>query len=189
MRVALIGLMLASFSQAALAADPLTLILLRMLRDQVITSVIESGVSASRQGAKPGVATAPFASPQPSGESQRLKQLIGESFVHLAPHQREDLYASLMRMLNDPKNAPMRAEIVGEFTQQAVAMRDAHRRLARLTETDMRLIAADARSEFAKLPPGERQQMLQVLQHGVPGLPRALNEMILAEFGNVPPAR
>jgi len=187
LRRALVGLILCSASAPGFAADPFTLFVLRMLRDQAITSALESGVGAAQQPSRPGPAAAPPAL-QPSDESQRLRRLIDESFVHLSARQREELHASLMRMLNDPKNGPMRAEIVGVFTGQAVAMRDAHRHLARLTEADLRLIAADARTEFARLPPEERQQMIQALRHGVPGMPQVLSEMLLAEFAGVPPA-
>jgi hypothetical protein len=167
-------------STPAFAADPFTLFVLRMLRDQAITSALESGVGAVQQPSRPGLAAPPAL--QPPDESQRLRRLIDESFVHLSARQREELHASLMRMLNDPKNGPMRAEIVGVFIGQAVAMRDAHRHLARLTEADLRLIAADARVEFVRLPPEERRQMIQALCHGVPGMPQALSEMLLAEF-------
>ena len=47
---------------------------------------------------------------------------------------------------------------------------------------------ASVRSEN-RLPPGQRQQMLQVLQHGIPGMPRTLNDMMLAEFNSAAPGR
>lgn len=177
------GLLLGLMASPVFAADPFTLFVLRILRDQAITSALESGVGAAQQPSRPGPA-APSAL-QPSDESQRLRRLIDESFVHLSARQREELHASLMRMLNDPKNGPMRAEIIGVFTDQAVAMRDAHRHLARLTEADLRLIAADARVEFSRLPPEERRQMMQALRHGVPGMPRGLNDLLLSEFDSV----
>lgn len=177
------GLLLGLFAPPASAADPFTLFVLRMLRDQAITSALEAGVSPSRPAVKPGPA-APY-SPQPSAESLQLRRLIDDSFTHLDARQRDELHASLMRMLSDPKNEPMRAEIVGVFTGQAVAMREAHRHLARLTEADLRLIALEARSEFARLSPEERQQMMQALRHGVPGMPAALNDLLLSEFNAV----
>jgi len=119
-------------------------------------------------------------------EGQWLKGLIDESFVHLGAGQREELHASLMKMLGDPKYEPVRADIITEFTRQAVAMRDAHRQLSRLSESDMKVVAAEARLEFQRLPPEQRQQLLQALQHGVPGMPRELHELMLAEFANVP---
>ena len=185
-RVALFGLVLALVSTGAVAADPLVMFLLRMMRDQALTSAIQSGVESSQQPARPDVA-AP--GPQAPAESQRLKGLIDEGFVHLGPQQRDELHASLMRMLSDPRNAPMRAEIINEFTRQAIAMRDAHRQLSRLSESDMRIIAAEARIEYQRLPQDQRRQLMTALQHGVPGLPRALHDLMLAEFGSVPGAR
>jgi hypothetical protein len=185
----LLGLTLASASMPALAADPLVLFLLRMMRDQIVSSAIEAGVEKSQQPSKPEVATVAPPAPRPSTEGQWLKGLIDESFIHLTPQQREELHASLTKMLADPRNAPMRAEIVSEFTRQAIAVRDAHRQLSRLSEPDMKVIAAEARVEFQRLPPDERQQLVRALQHGVPGMPRALHELMLAEFASVPSAR
>jgi hypothetical protein len=189
LRVALLGLVLSCFSSAAIAADPLTLFLLRMLRDQAISATIES--ATQQQPAQPQFTPRPpvVAAPQTSSESAQLKALIDESFLHLGPAQREELHASLQKMLGDPRNAAVRSEIISEFTRQAVAMRDAHRHLSRLSETDMRRVAEDARSEFERLSPDQRKQLLQALQQGVPGMPRALHDMMMAEFASVPAAR
>ena len=185
----IVGLVLFSGTASALAADPLTLIILRMLRDQSISSAIESGSTSSPQDSKPARAAAAVPAPRPPTEGQWLKALIDESFTHLGPQQREELQASLQKMLNDPKNEAERADIIAEFTRQAIAMRDAHRYLALLSEADMKLIAAEARAEFEKLPQDQRRQMMQALQHGVPGMPRVLNDMMLAEFNSVFTAR
>ncbi len=188
LRVALLGLVLSCISSAAIAADPLTLFLLRMLRDQAISATIES---ATQQPAQPQFAPRPpaVAVPQTSPEGTWLKGLIDESFLHLGPAQREELHASLQKMLADPRNAAARSEIMAEFTRQAMAMRDAHRHLSRLSENDMRRIAEDARGEFERLSPDQRKQLLQALQQGVPGMPRALHDMMLAEFASVPAGR
>lgn len=187
-RIIIAGLILATGSTAAQAADPLVLFVLRMLRDQVISSGIQAGIEASQEKSKPA---APIVIPRsvPQADDPWLRGLIDESFVHLGPQQREELYASLMKMLNDPKNEAMRPTIIAEFTAQAIAMRDAHRQLSRLSADDMRTIATEARREYERLPAEQRQQMLQVLQHGIPGMPRALNDLMLAEFGSVPTAR
>ena len=188
LRVALLGLVLSCISSAAIAADPLTLFLLRMLRDQAISATIES---VTQQPAQPQLAPRPpsVAVPQTSPEGTWLKGLIDDSFLHLGPAQREELHASLQKMLADPRNAAVRSEIMAEFTRQAMAMRDAHRHLSRLSENDMRRIAEDARGEFERLSPDQRKQLLQALQQGVPGMPRALHDMILAEFASVPAGR
>jgi len=191
LRIALVGAVFASFSAATLAADPLVLFLLRVLRDQVISSSIQAGVEAAQERSKAESATAaaPRAPPPPATEGQWLKGLIDESFVHLTPQQREELHASLMKILNDPKYASARSLIITEFTGQAIAIRDAHRALSQLSPDQMKAIAAEARREYERLPAEQRQQLLQVLQHGVPGMPRALNDLMLAEFSSAPAPR
>jgi len=188
-RVAVLGVILAFCSPAALAADPFVLFLLRMMRDQAISSALEAGVSSSRDAAKPGLPEVPRPEPPAVQEGRWLRGLIDESFLHLSAAQREELHASIMKILADPRNAPHRSEIIGEFTRQAVATRDAHRQLSRLTEADMKSIAVEAREEFSRLPPDQRALLLKALERGVPGMPRALNEIMLAEFGSVPQAR
>ena len=190
-RAVVFALVIASFATPALAADPFVLFLLRMLRDQAISSSIESGISASQQRSGPDGATAAPAivTPQLVTESQRLKSVIDESFVHLGRQQREELHTSLMKILNDPKNSVERSTILTEFHAQALALRDSHLLLSRLSESDMRSVAAGARIEYERLPPEQRRQLLQALQHGVPGMPKALHDLMLAEFSNVPAAR
>jgi len=183
--VALIGAMCAGWFGTAAAVDPITLFLLKMIRDSVLSSAIQAGVEGSLDQPKPDpTAQLPRLAPLPTNEGQWLRSLIDESFVHLSAQQRDELYASLMRMLNDPRHAEMRASILAEFTRQAVALRDARRRLAGLTDEQMRTIAAEARREFERLPAEQRKQMLAVLQQGIPGMPRTLNDMMLAEFSS-----
>ena len=182
--VVLIGTMCAGWFSTAAAVDPLVLFLLRMIRDSVASSAIQAGVESMNSKPAQPEATLPRLATLPQGEGQWLKQLIDESFIHLSAAQREELFASLTRMLNDPRYVQSRSLILAEFTGQAIALRDAHRRLAGLTPDQMRAIAVEARQEYERLPAAQREQMLQVLQHGIPGMPRTLNEMMLAEFGN-----
>ena len=175
----------------AAAVDPLVLFLLRMLRDSMLSSAIEKGVDAAQEKARPEdlAAALPRMAPLPATEGQWLRGLIDESFVHLSASQRDELYVSLLRMLNEPRHAELRSTILAEFTGQAIAMRDAHRRLSGLTPDQMKLVATEARREYERLPIQQRQQMLQVLQHGIPGMPRTLNDLMLAEFSSAAPAR
>ena len=189
-RAAVLILAIGLCASPALAFDPLTLFLLRMLRDQSISSSIESGISSSRQlpgAGNPSVTS--FAPMQPTSESQQVKATIDASFLHLGSQQREELHASLMRILNDPKNAAQRDAILSDFNAEALALRNSHRMLSRLSETDMKVVVTEARVEYEKLPPDQREQLLQALQHGVPGMPKALHDMMLAEFSSVPAAR
>jgi hypothetical protein len=183
----ILGLCLAVILSTAGAADPFVLFLLRMLRDQAISSAIESGATSTRQPDRPPAYAVPPA--VPGTEAERLRQLIDESFVHLGPGQREELHASLLRILDEPKNAAQRREILAAFTARAEATRQSHVQLSRLTEDQMRTVAAEARVEFARLPRDQQREMLQVLERGVPGMPRTLHELILAEFRSVGAAR
>jgi PHD/YefM family antitoxin component YafN of YafNO toxin-antitoxin module len=113
---------------------------------------------------------------------EQLRALIDEGFVHLTSAQRADVYASLTRMLSDPRNALARPLIIQELAQHASAVRGAHERLAALTTAEKRAIAVDARSEYERLQPQERDQLMQLLKARVAPIPRDLNDLILAEF-------
>jgi len=169
----------------AAAADPFVLFLLRMLRDQAISSAIESGATRTPPTARPPAAALSL----PPAETDRIRRVIDESFVHLRPEQRQELHSSLMRILDDPKNAGERAQILSAFTARAEATRQSHLQLSRLTEDQMRTVASEARVEYARLPPDQRREMLEALERGVPGMPRTLHEMIIVEFRSVAAAR
>jgi hypothetical protein len=119
---------------------------------------------------------------------EQLRGLIDAGFVHLTAAQRNAVYASLTRMLADPRNALARPLIIEELAQQASAVRGAHERLAALSTAEKRAIAADARAEYERLQPKEREQLLQLLQARVAPIPQDLNDLILAEFSAAGPA-
>lgn len=171
---------------SAQAAEPLTLFLLKMLRDQMATAAIESAVNSV-----PPPVEKPLASNALAGvygfDEHQLRALIDAGFVHLTPAQRADVYASLTRMLADPRNALARPLIIEELAQHASAVRSAHERLAALSPAEKRAIAADARSEYERLKPQERDQLTQLLKAGLAPIPRDLNELILAEFAAAGP--
>ena len=186
----LVGVVCAGWLATATALDPLVLLLLRMVRDSAISNAIERGAAAAEEKRPEDLAASlPRLAALPPTEGQWVRSLIDESFVHLSSQQRDELYASLLRMLNDPRHAEVRSTILAEFTGQAVAMRDAQRRLAGLTPDQMKSLAVEARREYERLPPQQRKEMLQVLQHGIPGMPSTLNDLILAEFSSAAPPR
>jgi hypothetical protein len=185
--IVLIVAMCAGWCGTAAAIDPIVLFLLKMIRDSVASAAIEAGVEASQKPAPPPAPFPRLTPPPPEG--QWLKSLIDESFAHLSGAQRDELHASLMRILNEPRHAEARGMILAEFTRQAIAMRDAHRHLARLSADQMKEIAVEARREYERLPVEERKEMLQLLQHGIPGMPRTLNDMMLVEFTSAVAAR
>lgn len=179
-----ITLLLATAAVPAHAADPLTLYLLKILRDQMASSILESAVnSVPPTAAKPSAQSA-LAGVHGVSEEQ-LRMLVDAGFVHLTAAQRAEIHASLMRMLADPKNVLARPLIIEELALKASAVRGAHERLSALTVAEQRAIAADARAEYERLPAQEREQMLQLLQARVAPIPRELNDLILAEFSTV----
>jgi hypothetical protein len=187
MRWAVVALMM-TWSAMAAAADPLTLILLRMLRDQVISSSIQSAVEGASSGAPKK--TEPIIIPQAPYDlgDEKLRALINEGFVHLTAAQREEVFTSVKRALDDPQHAAARPVIIQELALKASAVRQAHEHLNNLSYGDKKNIAVQAREEYVKLPEEERLQMIQVLQSGVVPIPRDLNDMILAEFRSAQPA-
>ncbi len=112
----LICVMLLSSSSAAYALEPMLILLLRMLRDQAISSSIEAGVESLRQKSPPQPLLSGFAQPAPYGtEEQRMRALIDESFSYLSSAQRDAVHASMQKILNDPQYAQIRPQIVAEF--------------------------------------------------------------------------
>lgn len=180
-RVLFITLLFAAVTVPAHAAEPLTMFLLKMLRDQMATSALESAFNNL-----PSPAEKPATPPALVGvygiSEEQLRGLIDAGFVHLTVAQRNAVYASLTRMLADPRNALARPLIIEELAQQASAVRGAHERLAALSAAEKRAIAADARAEYERLQPKEREQLLQLLQARVAPIPQDLNDLILAEF-------
>lgn len=185
---ALLAALSGTVSATAAAADPLTLILLRMLRDQVISSSIQSAV----EGASPSAPqkTEPIMIPPAPYDlgDEKLRALVNEGFVHLTAAQREEVFTSVKRALADPQHAAARPVIIQELALKASAVRQAHEHLNNLSHGDKRNIAVQAREEYVKLPEEERLQMIQVLQSGIVPIPRDLNDMILAEFRSAQPA-
>lgn len=182
MRRVLICLLLAAWPTVASAAEPLTLLLIHILRQQVLNSVQGAIEEAQREQERAAAAPRSFY----DLDDRRLRTLIDEGFVHLTPSQRDEVYAAVKRALADPKNAAIRNHLVHELAIKASAVRQAHEQLSGLPDSKKRELAAEARGEYEKLPQEERVQMLQVLQSGVVPLPRDLNEMIIAEFSKVP---
>jgi hypothetical protein len=146
--VAIIGLWLAVIPSTAAAADPFVLFLLRMLRDQAISSAIESGVTSTPQPARPPAFVVP--PPMADTEAERIRRMIDESFVHLRPEQRRELHASLTQILDDPKNAAQRREILAAFTAQADATRQSHAQPGGVRETAAGAAAADGAGARAR---------------------------------------
>lgn len=177
------GLLLVIWSSASFAVEPMTLILLRVLRDQLITSSTQAAIEGAQREYERPIAVLP-SSPY-ALDDQKLRALIDEGFIYLTPAQRDEVYVSMRRTLADPGNAALRPMLVQELAVKASAVRQAHERLNNLSDGDRKALVSQARDEYAGLSPEERRQMLQVLQSGITPIPRDLNDSILAEFSSV----
>ncbi len=175
-----ITLLLVAVAAPVHAAEPLTLFLLNLLRDQMVTSAVESAVDGL-PAVQPPASSAALQGVYGINEEQ-LRALIDAGFLHLTAAQRAEVYASLTSMLADPKNALARPMIIQELAEKAAAVRGAHERLSALTLAEKQAIAVDARAEYERLTPDAREQLLQLLQSRTTPIPRDLNELILAEF-------
>jgi hypothetical protein len=163
----------------------LTLFLLHLLRDQIISSTAEAAIDGVRErNARPGAPV--VRAPAYALDDDKIRALIDEGFVYLTASQRDEVYASVKRALADPRNVNLRPMIVQQLALKASAVRQAHERLANLSYAEKKKIAEEARAEYDRLGPDERHQMVRVLQSGIAPIPRDLNEMILAEFSNAP---
>lgn len=182
MRRGLACLILALWPSVSMAAEPLTWLLLHIIRQQIASAVEDAIEQARRERERPVlvIPRAPY-----DLDDQKLRALIDEGFVHLNRNQRDEVFASVKRILSDPQNAAMRPMLVQELAVKASAARQAHERLAALSRAEKQALAVQAREEYEKLAPAERQQMIDVLQSGVAPLPRDLNQMMLSEFATV----
>lgn len=185
MRRSLVCVLLALWPSISVAAEPLTLLLIHILREQIASAVQDAIENAQREKERPSFVIPP--SPYDL-DDDKLKALIDEGFVYLSSAQRDEVFASVKRILSDPENAALKPMLVEELAVKASAVRQAHERLSNLSQVEKKALAVQAREEYEKLPPEEREQMLHVLRSGIVPLPRDLNEMILAEFGTVPAA-
>lgn len=182
-------LALAAAPLHAHAADPLTAYLLKMLRDQMISSTVESAVEGAQSGAQSAPPPAAKALEGVHGiTDEQLRGLIDAGFVHLSTAQRREIYGSLVKQLADPRNAAARPMIIEQLAVKAAAVRGALERLDSLSVAQKRAIAANARGEYERMTEEERSQMLRLLQARVAPIPRDLNDLMLAEFAGVTPA-
>ena len=166
--------------------EPLTLTLLRMLRDHTITSALDAGTDSLREQPKPPLVTWKALPALPTGtEEAELKALIDESFAYLAAHQRAAVYEGVMRIVSDPQYATSKPQIIAEFRIKATTVRETYRTLDRLSRAEKLALVSQARDQYCKLPGEQQQELLAAVRSGMLPIPRDLNELIIAEFSSV----
>ena len=188
LRLIVAGVVLAAVCAPAHSLDPLTLILLRIVRDKIISAGIESAVdrASAAYAARPPAASQPALPLLPLGmDDTQLQRLIDEGFVHLTTAQRMEIYEAVRRILLDPKNAAEAPAIIADLAFKASAVRQAHEALSNLSTARKQRIAAEAREEYEKMPPDTREELATALRARVVPMPADLTDMILAEFDQV----
>lgn len=159
----------------ALAADPVIMFLLGIARDIAVSAAKRPSTPAPLPPAAqtyPGTVVEPW----------QLRRLIDDSFLYLSSRQRAEIFNTLNNLLLDPKNAAMRAPMIEQFVQQALAVRAAQLRLAQLSEREMQMMAQEFRREVTGLSEEERQQLLGILERGLLPVPASLNRMLLSQL-------
>jgi hypothetical protein len=186
MRRAIAAIAIAVFCAPAYSADPLTLLLLRLLRDKIISAGIEAAVErANVPSSVPPPAPSLPGLPYAGFDDAQLRRLIDEGFVHLSSAQRDEVHASVRRIIADPKHAADVPAIIADLAIKASVVRQAHEQLNTLPLARKRQIAVEAREEYEKMPLESREQMASVLRQRLVPMPADLTDMILAEFDRV----
>ena len=188
----LICVLLFSCASAAYA-DPILLMLLRMARDKAISSSLEAGVNSLQQGSTIPSPVYGFALPTPplpkGSEEQHVRVLLDDYFLHLTAGQRDAVMADMHKILNDPRHASDKAQILAEFSLTAREVRDSYLQLDRLSSSEKRMLVGQAKEGFLRLPASERRELLDVLHAGMLPVPRDLSDSMLAEFDSVAPVQ
>ena len=179
-------------SASIASADPILLLLLRMARDRAVSVSLEAGVNSMRQNAALPAPTFGFALPTPpisqGSEELQLRTLLDENFLHLTRQQRDEVFAAMQKILQDPQHKQDRSRLVAEFALTAREVRESYRALDALSDSEKKSLAAQAGEEYRLMSAADRRQLLDVLQAGTLPLPRDLRDGMLAEFNAAAPA-
>ena len=181
LKSALVALAVASAlsSQPAAALDPLSLMILRMLRDQFVSSQLEAALGS--QSASPA--------PALMGYPRDLRTVVDEGFPDLNATQRKAVYDRFTELMNDPRNARDRDAMLNEFLGAASAFRATHEALAHLTDEQKSTIASQAAAAYRDKTPEALEEAIAVLRTSAMPIPADLRERMLAELTSESAAR
>jgi hypothetical protein len=160
---------------SAHAFDPLSLIVLRMIRDHVASAQLEAALTP--RDAERRLPAAPMAQ-----YPRDLKMLVDEGFPQLDAAQREAVRQRLHDIMNDPQYAAQRDEILREFVEATSAARRTREALSHLSEAQKRSIAAQAAAAYRDKDPEALQNAIETLRSDAVPIPTDLRELMLAEF-------
>ena len=174
---ALLFTLLIGCAAPAFAADPILMLLLSVAREVIFSAARDR--PATRPEPAPRVDVYPGTVVQPA----HVRRLVDEGFGYLTDAQRDEVYESLHRTLMDPKNAAVRSSMIDYFADRAFAVREAHNRLANLSQPEKARLAAEFKQQVAGLSGEETAQLADLLRRNVLPVPSDLTEMLLAALG------
>jgi hypothetical protein len=169
-------------------ADPILLLLLRMVRDHAISTSVQGGIDSVRnEPSTPVVQGYAFSPPSSTPTNARdLRTLIDDNFKYLSSEQRDAVYVSMRQLVDDPKYAQDRPQIMAEFALKARQVGASYQSLEKLTDADRRTLLAQAREGYKSLPSAERGELIDALKNRILPIPRDLNDTMLAELSSIP---
>lgn len=158
------------------ALDPLSLIVLRMIRDHVASAQLEAALAPAET--QRGLALA-----RPARYPPNLRTLVDEGFPQLSAAQRDAVHQRLTEMINDPQYAAQRDQMLNDFVEAASAARRSHEALGHLTDAQKRTIAVQAAAAYRDRDPEALQEAIATLRSAAMPIPADLRELMLAAFG------
>lgn len=161
----------------AIAADPILMLLLSVAREIAFNAARERLTAP----AKPAVEVTTY--PGTRVEPVHVRRMVDEAFSYLSETQRQEVFDSLHAGLMDPKNAAVRSSMIDYFADRAFAVREAHNRLANLSQPEKARLAAEFKQQVAGLSGEETAQLADLLRRNVLPVPSDLTEMLLAALG------
>lgn len=113
-------------------------------------------------------------------EPDQMRRVIDESFQYLNESRRQEIFEALHAALTDPRNAAVRSAMIDHFTERALMVRAAQRRLTELSEREKARMVQEFRIELAGLPAEDQAQLGELLRRGLLPVPTDLNQRLLA---------
>jgi hypothetical protein len=168
----------------ARAFDPVTLMVLRLVRDKLISAGLEVELTPPPKAlgyasGRAKVRTAPGI--------EDLRTTIDDGFSYLDRAQRDAVYERLKTALADPQYATSRDAILEELAVKAREVRQAHEALASLPWDRKQAIARQVAATYDELPGDEKRALLDALRAPALPLPADLRNLVLADIANAEP--
>jgi hypothetical protein len=168
----------------ARAFEPVTLMVLRLVRDKLISAGLEVELTPPPKAL--GYASG-RAKVRAAPGFEDLRTTIDDGFSYLDRAQRDAVYERLKTALADPQYATSRDAILEELAVKAREVRQAHEALASLPWDRKQAIARQVAATYDELPGDEKRALLDALRAPALPLPADLRNLVLADIANAEP--